>query len=145
MAGLLYLLALKRREREKARKPMLRSLEEMEEGRFSPRLGRYLREAAEAYSVGMDPISLHGAAGHLAGAEEAPDARAPFRAAAPGLLSERYHAFYAFAPYVEHPEAAAQLHAMRIAAKWLRYTMELFAPAVARSLKQEIDAARRFQ
>jgi CHAD domain-containing protein len=68
-----------------------------------------------------------------------------FREAAPVALEERYHEFYAFRPYVDNPAAVEELHEMRIKAKWLRYTMELFAPAYADGLKKPLSGIKKFQ
>ncbi|MGO8671057.1 MAG: CHAD domain-containing protein [Capsulimonadaceae bacterium] len=46
---------------------------------------------------------------------------------APLMLHIRLAEMYRFAPYVRDPERVQELHDMRIAAKRLRYTMEVFA------------------
>ncbi len=46
---------------------------------------------------------------------------------------------------VPHPERVAELHAMRIAAKRLRYTIEIFAPLYDGRLKGPLQAARDAQ
>jgi CHAD domain-containing protein len=53
--------------------------------------------------------------------------------------------FLAFAPFVARPQCKAELHQMRIAAKRLRYTMEVFEPAFGRCLGPYIAAAQRSQ
>ncbi|MBM3457949.1 MAG: CHAD domain-containing protein, partial [Armatimonadetes bacterium] len=139
--GLDYLIALWTAERAQARKPMLRALNRLERTRFPDRISAYLREEADAYTVGLDQVHLKPpTTSHL------PDGgRTPFREAAPPLLLERYQEFYSFEPFVEHPEAETELHDMRIAAKWLRYTMELFAPAYPDGLADTLDAVKGFQ
>ena len=42
------------------------------------------------------------------------------------ILAVRTAEYFAYAPIVDIPEAVEQLHALRIAAKRLRYTLELF-------------------
>jgi CHAD domain-containing protein len=42
------------------------------------------------------------------------------------ILAVRTAEYYSYAPIVDVPEAVAQLHALRVAAKRLRYTLELF-------------------
>jgi CHAD domain-containing protein len=96
----------------------------------------------------MDPFTLIARA--PASAPASPDGPAlggnePFRSAAPRLLEERLHALYAFEEFTSQPEAVTELHDMRIAAKWLRYTMELFAPAYADELKKSIAAVKKLQ
>jgi len=50
-----------------------------------------------------------------------------------------------YEPYVTQPEKKEELHAMRIAAKHLRYTLELFAPLYTDGLKEFIKLARTMQ
>jgi CHAD domain-containing protein len=137
--GLEYLIALKSRERGKARRPMLRALDELASSHYSRRVQRYLHEQAEAYEVGLGPAAVRGA--RTGGV--APEG--PFREAGPPLLSERYEEFYSWEAYVPEPECEFELHEMRIGAKWLRYTMELFAPAYADELKSTLGVVKKFQ
>lgn len=58
---------------------------------------------------------------------------------APLMLHTRLEELYRWAPFVADPARVDELHAMRIAAKRLRYTMEIFAPAFSASSK-EFDA-----
>ncbi len=58
---------------------------------------------------------------------------------APLMLHTRLEELYRWGPFVADPERVDELHAMRIAAKRLRYTMEIFAPAFGVSSK-EFDA-----
>jgi CHAD domain-containing protein len=44
------------------------------------------------------------------------------------FIQKRLAIFLSYEPFVSHPELSAELHAMRIAAKGLRYTLENFAP-----------------
>jgi len=53
--------------------------------------------------------------------------------------------FLKYEQYVEQPECIDELHAMRIAAKKLRYTMEIFAPIYPGELKEYLQAARKVQ
>jgi CHAD domain-containing protein len=48
---------------------------------------------------------------------------------APQILYTRFSEVIFFAHHVHDPSNVAQLHAMRIAAKRLRYTLEIFIPA----------------
>jgi CHAD domain-containing protein len=54
----------------------------------------------------------------------------------------RLDEFLAFDAIVDQPEKVAELHAMRIAAKWLRYTLEAFAPLYTAELKEWLQAVR---
>ncbi|MGI4789625.1 MAG: CHAD domain-containing protein [Janthinobacterium lividum] len=50
------------------------------------------------------------------------------RSNAPLMLHTRLEELYQFAPYISDPTKVEELHNMRIAAKRLRYTLEIFAP-----------------
>ncbi|NTV00625.1 MAG: CHAD domain-containing protein, partial [Methanoregulaceae archaeon] len=50
-----------------------------------------------------------------------------------------------YEPWLEHPDAILEHHAMRISAKHLRYTLETFAPLYRRGLKKYIARAARMQ
>lgn len=60
-------------------------------------------------------------------------------------LRTRLRALLAYAPYVHRPECHAELHAMRIAAKRLRYTMQAYASLYSDALEEPIRAARTLQ
>ena len=135
--GIDYFIAIQGLERRKVRRPMLVAMSELEKSDFPARLRKFLRHEAEAYSVGLGPPTGAAAGGVNCGGG--------FRTAAPVVLEERYHAFYAFEPYVHQADAVEELHEMRIAAKWLRYTMELFAPAYGDELKRTLATVKKFQ
>jgi hypothetical protein len=50
-----------------------------------------------------------------------------------------------YEPWLQHPDAILEHHAMRISAKHLRYSMETFAPLYRRGLKKYITRAVRMQ
>lgn len=52
---------------------------------------------------------------------------------------------HSYASWLQHQEAVAEHHAMRIAAKHLRYTMEIFAPVYRFGLKKYIAKVARLQ
>ena len=134
--GIDYFLAVHRRERERARRPLLAALRKIQEDHLADRLRRFLQDESDAYRVGLHaPV----------GAAAAVDPAGSFRRAATPILEDRLHILYRFERYVEDPEETVQLHEMRIAAKWLRYTMELFAPAYANALKGQINAVKQIQ
>ena len=60
-------------------------------------------------------------------------------------ISLRLEDMLAFEPYVNLPDHQEELHAMRIAAKNLRYTMEIFEPLYDGKLKPYIQVMRRIQ
>lgn len=53
--------------------------------------------------------------------------------------------FLSFEQYVDHPEQPDKLHAMRIACKRLRYTMEIFSKLFEDGLKDYIEDAKAVQ
>jgi CHAD domain-containing protein len=53
--------------------------------------------------------------------------------------------FLAYEKYIYAPERVAELHAMRIASKRLRYEMEIFAPLYPEELKSYMQAIRKAQ
>lgn len=54
--------------------------------------------------------------------------QASLRSNAPLMLHTRLEELYQFSPYISDPARVEELHNMRIAAKRLRYTLEIFAP-----------------
>jgi CHAD domain-containing protein len=60
-------------------------------------------------------------------------------------LSTHLDAFLAYESYIERPECIAELHAMRIAAKRLRYTMEALASLYGEEVKPVIQTLRNTQ
>ena len=144
--GIDYFVALHERERRKARRPMLRALDKLERSGFSERLQAFLRREAEEYRVGLDTYSVQARSTSRGASSALGDSCiGPFREAAPGLLEERHAELYSFEEFTGQPDAVEELHEMRIAAKWLRYTMELFAPAYEDELKRPIAAVKRIQ
>lgn len=61
------------------------------------------------------------------------------------VLAVRIAEFYAFEPIVEHPEHSEALHDLRIAAKRLRYTLELFQPWFGAESEPLIDRLKGIQ
>jgi CHAD domain-containing protein len=70
--------------------------------------------------------------------------RRVYRQTRKGIL-KRLNAFEAYAPYVAQPECVKELHAMRIAAKRLRYIMQALAPLYPDELAEPVQAARLCQ
>ena len=60
-------------------------------------------------------------------------------------IEERLETLLAFEPWVSHPEAVAEHHATRIAAKKLRYTLEIYAPVYRLNLKKPIARVKEVQ
>lgn len=60
-------------------------------------------------------------------------------------IYKRLEDFLAYDAIVSQPDKVTELHEMRIAAKWLRYTMETFTPLYASQLKPQLQAVRKAQ
>jgi CHAD domain-containing protein len=60
-------------------------------------------------------------------------------------ISNRLSALMQYERYVHNPDAVAEHHAMRIAAKKLRYTMEVYAPLYRRNLKKPLARVKKIQ
>jgi hypothetical protein len=70
---------------------------------------------------------------------------ATVRANAQKIVATRTAEFFGFAPYLANPAYATQLHDMRIAAKRLRYTLEIFAPALGPGTRACTEVVKEFQ
>lgn len=78
--------------------------------------------------------------------------RTPVLSAAHGIptiaafrIVSRLTTLCSFANWVSHPDAVAEHHAMRISAKKLRYTMEVYGPVYKRGLKRSHAQVRNLQ
>lgn len=60
-------------------------------------------------------------------------------------IEERLCTLLAFEPWISHPEAVAEHHATRIAAKKLRYTLEVYSPVYRLNLKKPIARVKAVQ
>jgi hypothetical protein len=61
------------------------------------------------------------------------------------VLAVRIAEFYSFEPIVSHPELSLALHDMRISAKRLRYTLELFRPQFGKAGERQIERVKAIQ
>jgi CHAD domain-containing protein len=60
-------------------------------------------------------------------------------------VHSRLEDLLAYDAIVNQPDKVAELHQMRIAAKWLRYTLETFTPLYANQLKPPLQVVRKAQ
>jgi CHAD domain-containing protein len=60
-------------------------------------------------------------------------------------ISKRLSTLLSYDPWVLHPEAVAEHHATRIAAKKLRYTMEIYGTVYRNSLKKPLARVKKIQ
>jgi len=61
------------------------------------------------------------------------------------ILAVRTAEYFSYSPIVDIPEAVEQLHALRIAAKRLRYTLELFSDVFGQPGEALIDQVKAVQ
>lgn len=61
------------------------------------------------------------------------------------VIIQKLDDMLAYEPYIYDPNRLEELHAMRISAKKLRYTLETFAPLYSNMLKKPVQAARQIQ
>src|SRR5215218_9364543 len=73
------------------------------------------------------------------------DPNAPVLDNARRVLSVRIAEFYSFEPIVPHPELSEALHDLRISAKRLRYTLELFRPQFGKTGERQIERVKAIQ
>ena len=64
---------------------------------------------------------------------------------AAGRIGRRLQAVHRYEPFVHNPDAVFEHHALRIAAKKLRYTLEAYAPLYRRNLARPIARIKRLQ
>ena len=73
------------------------------------------------------------------------DPAAPVIDNARRVLAVRIAEFYSFEPIVPHPELSEALHDLRISAKRLRYTLELFRPQFGKVGERQIERVKLIQ
>jgi CHAD domain-containing protein len=69
----------------------------------------------------------------------------PLRLMAHRAITEKMAHFLSYEPFVHIPERKLELHAMRIAAKHLRYTLEIFAPIFPGEFKPWLRVIKQMQ
>jgi CHAD domain-containing protein len=67
------------------------------------------------------------------------------RDCAQGWIAQRLSEMLEWEPFIRDPAYVTELHAMRIAAKRLRYTMEIFAPYAGGGLDSLVDSVKQLQ
>lgn len=60
-------------------------------------------------------------------------------------ITQKLDELLSYEPYIFDPSKIEELHAMRISAKRLRYTLEVFAPLYSSNLRRPIQAVRQIQ
>ncbi len=127
-AGIQRLLLRLQQQRDSAQGKVLKAMDQLELSGVLEDMGRTLRR-----------IRVHARMNHV-------DENAPFVYQQAYLtISFRLEDMLAYETYVTQPERMEELHAMRIAAKRLRYTMEVFEPLYHGDLKQPLKTVRKIQ
>jgi CHAD domain-containing protein len=127
-AGISRLLLRLRQERARQQRTVVRVVERLEKRRVLEGIAAELHEmivSARLQSV----------------APPAPDLLDRVHAA----VRLRLEDMLAFEPFVRRPERVTELHDMRIAAKHLRYTLEVFAPVLGPDAQPAVRAAKGLQ
>lgn len=123
-------LRLRQARADQARR-IEKTIDRLEASDVLGQMGRFAREALAA--ARLDRVEPGG----------------PFALAhARHIVRRRLQALLAYEPFVERPEHAEPLHEMRIAAKRLRYSLEVFEPLYAKGpegLKPHIATVKRVQ
>lgn len=126
--GLDRLLLRQKQQRKKMQASVLESMDRFEASGVLDQIGRYARKTI--------------AEGRLARVASGGDVAKQFgRESVRSRLGE----LLSYDSYVAQRSCAEQLHQMRIVAKWLRYTMDLFVPVLGNSTKSYIKHTKRLQ
>lgn len=129
LEALQYLISMLRRERDRYQKNVLQALEKFEK-QNQPDL---IRNGV----LGFSPASRQRQRGSR------DFATLTFLSAE--KIGQGIIQLHAYESWLQHPEAIIEHHAMRIAAKHLRYTLEIFAPVYRLGLKKYIARVTRLQ
>ncbi len=127
-AGLERLLLRLRQERTRAQKKVCKTLDRLENKRILEEMYDTLHELlvyARVYEVETLPADLYRRANEA--------------------IRLRLEEFMAYEPHVAYPERSAELHQMRIAAKHLRYTLEVFDPLYDKALRKPLKVVKEIQ
>jgi len=127
-AGVRRLLLRLQQRRDKAQGGVLKAMDGLELSGVLAGMGRTLRQAR-----------VHLRMRHV-------DEHSPYVYQQAYLaMATRLENMLGYEIYVNQPERIEELHAMRIAAKRLRYTMEIFAPLYDDKLKEILKKVRKVQ
>ena len=126
--GVERLLLRLRQQRARLQAKIVKTLDRLEDKRVVDDMNETLHELivhARVYEIESMPADLYERAGQA--------------------ISLRLEEFLAYEAFVEHPEHIMELHQMRIAAKHLRYTLEVFEPLYNRALRKPLKVTREIQ
>ena len=126
--GIERLLLRLRQQRARLQNKVVKALDRVEGKRIFAEMSETLQELlvhARVYEVESLPADLYRRANEA--------------------IRLRLEEFLAYEPHVAYPERAVELHQMRIAAKHLRYTLEVFDPLYERALRKPIKIVKEIQ
>jgi CHAD domain-containing protein len=126
--GIERLLLRLRQQRARLQGKVVKALDRLEDKRTLASMSETLQELlvhARVYEVEALPDDLYRRANEA--------------------IRLRLEELLSYEPHVTHPERAAELHQMRIAAKHLRYTLEVFEPLYDRALRKPIKIVKEVQ
>jgi len=130
------------------------------EPRYKPGINRLLLRLGQQRSLAQDKVTQTLANLQEAGTLDGMEAKLTAMTAGsenlylytPSLYQQAYEAinrsleeFLSYEGYIHNPENVPELHAMRIAGKHLRYTLEIFAPIYGNTLDPHIRAMKNLQ
>ena len=126
--GLERLLLRLQQQRTRAQKKVCKTLDRLEDKRILEEMYDTLHELlvhARVYEVETLPADLYHRANEA--------------------IRLRLEEFMAYEAHVAYPERSTELHQMRIAAKHLRYTLEVFDPLYDKALRKPLKVAKEIQ
>jgi CHAD domain-containing protein len=127
-AGLERLLLRLRQKRARVQQEVCKALDRLEDKRILEEVYDALHELlvhARVYEVETLPADLYRRANEA--------------------IRLRLEEFLAYEPHVAYPDRTAELHQMRIAAKHLRYTLEVFDPIYEKGLRKPLKVVKEIQ
>ncbi|MGE3541400.1 MAG: CHAD domain-containing protein [Candidatus Tectimicrobiota bacterium] len=127
-AGLERVLVRLRQQHQALRPALTQALQRFEESDVSTEMQQLLTRLVDANLPYKDT----------------PPGRAIYRKTRKAILL-RLDKLQHYAPYVQQPDCLQELHAMRIAAKRLRYTLQAFAPFYPGALSEAVQTTRTLQ
>lgn len=127
-AGMDRLLLQLKRRRQKLQKKVLKALDRLKESNVIAEIGQFCKKGkarAKKKAIKSDSPAL--------------------RRSARGLIAARLAKMLGFQQYVDQPQRVDELHQMRIAARRLRYTLEIFSGLYGKKSRAFVDSARQIQ
>ncbi|WP_321508065.1 CHAD domain-containing protein [uncultured Methanoregula sp.] len=126
--ALQYLLAELRKKRSGLQSRVVSALDALQKSRIVPEMRTFFAAARSSQSQCPSKALMYGIS--------------PVSAI---RIDSRLRTLLSYETWVNHPEAVAEHHATRIAAKKLRYTMELFGPVYRLGLNKPLSRVKKIQ